>query len=148
MMLFSELNIVSISISFVILAFIREANCSDFLKSLFKLNNPFFTAIDISRQSLSPALTVTRTLVSGCRKPSIGITYSFRPRLKASSSSLALAVRHEALAAKIDIHTEINDKTIAIKSYFNFLLRVLGLDFCLTAQILSSTPETSFVRMR
>lgn len=148
MMLFSELNIVSISISFVVLAFIREANCSDFLKSLFKLNNPFFTAIDISRQSLSPALTVTRTLVSGCRKPSIGITYSFRPRLKASSSSLALAVRHEALAAKIEMHTEINDKTIAIKSYFNFLLRVLGLDFCLTAQILPSTPETSFVRMR
>lgn len=148
MMLFSELNIVSISISFVVLAFIREANCSDFLKSLFKLNNPFFTAIDISRQSLSPALTVTRTLVSGCRKPSIGITYSFRPRLKASSSSLALAVRHEALAAKIEMHTEINDKTIAIKSYFNFLLRVLGLDFCLTAQILPSTPETNFVRMR
>lgn len=112
------------------------------------LNNPFFTAIDISRQSLSPALTVTRTLVSGCRKPSIGITYSFRPRLKASSSSLALAVRHEALAAKIEMHTEINDKTIAIKSYFNFLLRVLGLDFCLTAQILPSTPETNFVRMR
>lgn len=148
MMLFSELNIVSISISFVVLAFIREANCSDFLKSLFKLNNPFFTAIDISRQSLSPALTVARTLVSGCRKPSIGITYSFRPRLKASSSSLALAVRHEALAAKIEMHTEINDKTIAIKSYFNFLLRVLGLDFCLTAQILPSTPETNFVRMR
>lgn len=146
MMLFSELNIVSISISFVVLAFIREANCSDFLKSLFKLNNPFFTAIDISRQSLSPALTVTRTL--GCRKPSIGITYSFRPRLKASSSSLALAVRHEALAAKIEMHTEINDKTIAIKSYFNFFLRVLGLDFCLTAQILPSTPETNFVRMR
>lgn len=148
MMLFSELNIVSISISFVVLAFIREANCSAFLKSLFKLNNPFFTAIDISRQSLSPALTVARTLVSGCRKPSIGITYSFRPRLKASSSSLALAVRHEALAAKIEMHTEINDKTIAIKSYFNFLLRVLGLDFCLTAQILPSTPETNFVRMR
>lgn len=148
MMLSSELNIVSISISFVVLAFIREANCSDFLKSLFKLNNPFFTAIDISRQSLSPALTVTRTLVSGCRKPSIGITYSFRPRLKASSFSLALAVRHEALAAKIEMHTEINDKTIAIKSYFNFLLRVLGLDFCLTAQILPSTPETNFVRMR
>lgn len=145
MMLFSELNIVSISISFVVLAFIREANCNDFLKSLFK---PFFTAIDISRQSLSPALTVTRTLVSGCKKPSIGITYSFRPRLKASSSSLALAVRHEALAAKIEMHTEINDKTIAIKSCSNFLLRVLGLDFCLTAQILPSTPETNFVRMR
>lgn len=95
MMLFSELNIVSISISFVVLAFIREANCNDFLKSLFTLNKPFFTAIDISRQSLSPALTVTRTLVSGCKKPSIGITYSFRPRLKASSSSLALAVRHD-----------------------------------------------------
>ena len=141
MMLFSELNIVSISISFVVLAFIREANCNDFLKS-------FFTAIDISRQSLSPALTVTRTLVSGCKKPSIGITYSFRPRLKASSSSLALAVRHEALAAKIEMHTEINDKTIAIKSCSNFLLRVLGLDFCLTAQILPSTPETNFVRMR
>lgn len=137
MMLFSELNIVSISISFVVLAFIREANCNDFLKSLF-----------ISRQSLSPALTVTRTLVSGCKKPSIGITYSFRPRLKASSSSLALAVRHEALAAKIEMHTEINDKTIAIKSCSNFLLRVLGLDFCLTAQILPSTPETNFVRMR
>ena len=146
MMLFSELNIVSISISFVVLAFIREANCNDFLKSLFTLNKPFFTAIDISRQSLSPALTVTRTLVSGCKKPSIGITYSFRPRLKASSSSLALAVRHEALAAKM--HTEINDKTIAIKSCSNFLLRVLGLDFCLTAQILPSTPETNFVRMR
>ncbi len=29
-----------------------------------------------------------------------------------------------------------------------FFLRVLGLDFCLTAQILPSTPETSFVRMR
>lgn len=147
MMLFSELNIVSISISFVVLAFIREANCNDFLKSLFTLNKPFFTAIDISRQSLSPALTV-RTLVSGCKKPSIGITYSFRPRLKASSSSLALAVRHEALAAKIEMHTEINDKTIAIKSCSNFLLRVLGLDFCLTAQILPSTPETNFVRMR
>ena len=147
MMLFSELNIVSISISFVVLAFIREANCNDFLKSLFTLNTAFFTAIDISSQSLSPALTVTRTRVSGCRKPSIGITYSFRPRLKASSSSLALAVRHEALAAKIEMHTEINDKTIAIKSYFNFLLRVLGLDFCLTAQILSSTSETNFVRM-
>lgn len=26
-------------------------------------------------------------------------------------------------------------------------LRVLGLDFCLTAQILPSTPETNFVRM-
>lgn len=141
MMLFSELNIVSISISFVVLAFIREANCNDFLKSLFTLNKPFFTAIDISRQSLSPALTVTRTLVSGCKKPSIGITYSFRPRLKASSSSLALA-------AKIEMHTEINDKTIAIKSCSNFLLRVLGLDFCLTAQILPSTPETNFVRMR
>ena len=140
MMLFSELNIVSISISFVVLAFIREANCNDFLKSLFTLNKPFFTAIDISRQSLSPALTVTRTLVSGCKKP--------RPRLKASSSSLALAVRHEALAAKIEMHTEINDKTIAIKSCSNFLLRVLGLDFCLTAQILPSTPETNFVRMR
>lgn len=148
MMLFSEFNIVSISISFVVLAFIREANCNDFLKSLFTLNKPFFTAIDISRQSLSPALTVTRTLVSGCKKPSIGITYSFRPRLKASSSSLALAVRHEALAAKIEMHTEINDKTIAIKSCSNFLLRVLGLDFCLTAQILPSTPETNFVRMR
>lgn len=42
MMLFSELNIVSISISFVVLAFIREANCNDFLKSLFTLNKPFF----------------------------------------------------------------------------------------------------------
>lgn len=120
MMLFSELNSVSNSISFVVLAFIREANCSDFLKSLFTLNNPFLMTKDVSRQSLSPALTVTRTLVSGCRKPSIGITYSFRPRLKASSSSLALAVRHEALAAKIEMHTEINDKTIAIKSCFNF----------------------------
>ena len=148
MMLFSELNSVSNSISFVVLAFIREANCSDFLKSLFTLNNPFLMTKDVSRQSLSPALTVTRTLVSGCRKPSIGITYSFRPRLKASSSSLALAVRHEALAAKIEMHTEINDKTIAIKSCFNFFLGVLGLDFCLTAQILPSTPETSFVRMR
>lgn len=37
MMLFSELNIVSISISFVVLAFIREANCNDFLKSLFTI---------------------------------------------------------------------------------------------------------------
>lgn len=148
MMLFSELNIVSISISFVVLAFIREANCSDFLKSLFTLNNPFFTAIDISRQSLSPALTVTRTLVSGCRKPSIGITYSFRPRLKASSYSLALAERHAADAPKTEMHTEINDKTIAIKSCSNSLLRVLGLDFCLTAQILPSTLETNFVRMR
>ena len=126
MMLFSELNSVSNSISFVVLAFIREANCSDFLKSLFTLNNPFLMTKDVSRQSLSPA---------------------FRPRLKASSSSLALAVRHEALAAKIEMHTEINDKTIAIKSCFNFFLRVLGLDFCLTAQILPSTPETNFVRM-
>lgn len=86
------------------------------LKIIVYIKQAIFTAIDISRQSLSPALTVTRTLVSGCKKPSIGITYSFRPRLKASSSSLALAVRHEALAAKIEMHTEINDKTIAIKS--------------------------------
>lgn len=34
------------------------------------------------------------------------------------------------------------------RSNFHFFLRVLGLDFCLTAQILPSTPETSFVRMR
>ncbi|WP_418304653.1 hypothetical protein [Parasutterella excrementihominis] len=31
---------------------------------------------------------------------------------------------------------------------FQVFLRVLGLDFCLTAQILPSTPETNFVRMR
>lgn len=34
------------------------------------------------------------------------------------------------------------------RSKLHFFLRVLGLDFCLTAQILPSTPETSFVRMR
>lgn len=33
------------------------------------------------------------------------------------------------------------------RSNFHFFLRVLGLDFCLTAQILPSTPETNFVRM-
>lgn len=32
------------------------------------------------------------------------------------------------------------------RSNFHFFLRVLGLDFCLTAQILPSTPETNFVR--
>ena len=34
------------------------------------------------------------------------------------------------------------------RSKLHFFLRVLGLDFCLTAQILPSTPETNFVRMR
>ena len=147
MMLFAELNCVSNSISFVLPAFRREAKSSDFKNSLFTLNNPFFMTIDVSRQSLSPALTVTRTLVSVCRKPSMCMTYSFRPLLKANSSSLALAVRHDAQAAKTETHKEMQDITIAIKSGFNFFLRVLGLDFCLTAQILPSTPETNFVRM-
>lgn len=34
------------------------------------------------------------------------------------------------------------------RSKLHFFLRVLGLDFCLIAQILPSTPETNFVRMR
>lgn len=148
MMLFSKFNSVSNSISFVLLAFIREANCSDFTNSLFILNNPFFMAIDISRQSLSPALTVTRTLVSGCRNPSTGITYSFSPLLKANSSSLALVLRHEAHAAEIETHKEIQEITIAIKSGFNFFLRVLRLDSYLSTRILPSTPETKFVRIR
>lgn len=147
MMLFFELNCVSNSISFVLPAFIREANSSDFKKSLFTLNNPFLMTKEVSRQSLSPALTVTRTLVSLCKKPSMGMTYSFKPLLKASSFSLALAERHAADAPKIETHKETKEIIIAIKSDFIFFLRVLGLDFCQTTQILPSTPETNFMRM-